>query len=157
MPCEDCLLHTHGKRELTNLRENVRRLSDELRRKDALLSSYIETAAAQAKKIGILNYAINTSTDTFLWDPICPRPSSCSTPNPEGNWMEVIARGGGKGMTTDILQSSLYLLNRYTALTEAPDHTGDDGRACMVPDSASTGTSRLHAPTNNLSSCWSQQ
>ncbi|KAL7382659.1 hypothetical protein ABVT39_025993 [Epinephelus coioides] len=84
---------TSQERVLTNLRKDVRRLSEELRRKDVLLSSYIETAAAQNKKIGVLNSTINSSTvDTLLWDPLQPRSSSCSTPNPESNWSEMIAR-----------------------------------------------------------------
>ncbi|KAL7402788.1 hypothetical protein ABVT39_020019 [Epinephelus coioides] len=77
-----------------------------------------------------------------------PRPSSCSTPNLEGNWAEVIVRGGGKVRITDIPPPLLHLSNRYTALTEAPDQPGEDGRACVVPDCASTGASpnSMHQP-----------
>ncbi|KAL7382429.1 hypothetical protein ABVT39_022101 [Epinephelus coioides] len=133
---------TRPEKVITNLRDDVRRLSEELQRKDVLLSSYIDTAAAQNKKIAVLNSVINTSTaDTFLWDPLQTRPSSCSTPNPEGNWTEVIVRGGGKARITDIPPPLLHLSNRYTALTEAPDHPGEDGRACVVPDCVSNGAS----------------
>ncbi|KAL7381194.1 hypothetical protein ABVT39_001860 [Epinephelus coioides] len=151
MPCEDCL-HTHRERVLTNLSKDVRRLSEELRRKDVLLSSYIETAAAQNKKIGVLNSTINSinssTADTLLWDPLQPRSSSCSTPNPESNWSEVIGKGEGKVLITDFPPPPLYLSNRYTALTEAPDHPGEDGRAFVVPDRASTGASPdpMHQP-----------
>ncbi|KAG7237703.1 hypothetical protein INR49_031988 [Caranx melampygus] len=151
MPCEDCLLPTHSKREVTNLREDIWRLSEELRKKDALLSSYIETATTQAKKISALNSVVtNSSTsDTLLWDPINSHPSSCPTTNPEGNWTEVMVKGAGKGRKPAISPPLLHLSNHYTALSDGePDHPGDNDRSDVAPDRTFTGLSPdpMHHP-----------
>lgn len=74
MPCKDRLLLTHTNRDVTNLKEDICGLSAEM------LSSYINTAAAQVKKSSAMSA---TLSDPMLWDPIRSRPSSCSTPNPQ--------------------------------------------------------------------------
>lgn len=72
MPCEDCLLLTHSKREVTNLKEDICRLSADLQKKDYLLSSYIVMAVIQGRKIHHLVYhavGFNTSSAILLLDP----------------------------------------------------------------------------------------
>lgn len=54
MPCEDCQLLQEANRSITDL-EDIRRLSEELKKKDSLLTSFTDTTSAQAKKTFVLS------------------------------------------------------------------------------------------------------
>ena len=90
LPCEDSMpLHIANK-TITNLREDIRRLSDELRRKDELLSNFMDVVTKQCVKLSSLSAALQ---ETAVWDSqSCPQPS-CSTPKHEAPWTEVVIRG----------------------------------------------------------------
>ena len=119
-------------KKISDLKEDIRRLSDALQNKDSLLSSYASRvpllssfmAAEHSKKLASQSAALQ---DTVLWDPLtCPRPS-CSTPNPEQTWAEVVVRGRRKDLDKSDSPPRLSLSNRYTALTDDnPVHPVDD-------------------------------
>ncbi|KAL7403184.1 hypothetical protein ABVT39_025977 [Epinephelus coioides] len=76
---EDKILLKKANKKISDLKDDIRRLSHELRKKDSLLSSYMDVAASQSIKLASLSVALQ---DTVAWDPsICPQPPSCSTPN----------------------------------------------------------------------------
>ncbi|CAL8387984.1 unnamed protein product [Boreogadus saida] len=91
MPNEDDSRLTIANNKIANLKKDIRRLSDELRNKESLLASVMDLAADQHKQIASLSAAFQ---DTVVWDPLtstCHRPSSCSTPNRQPSWTEVLA------------------------------------------------------------------
>ena len=49
-PCEDSILLTRANKKIADLKEDIRRLSDELLRKDSLLSSFMDVAHGQSKQ-----------------------------------------------------------------------------------------------------------
>ena len=111
-------------KKISDLREDIQRLSDELQKKDSLLSSYASRlpllssfmVAEEAKKLA----SPSASTqDTLLWDPsACPRPS-CSTPVPGTAWTEVVVRGRKKRGPDGLASSRrLPLSNRYAPLAD---------------------------------------
>ncbi|CAL8406558.1 unnamed protein product [Arctogadus glacialis] len=93
-------------KKINYLKEDIRRLSDELRRKEtqlssfseelqrqeAMLSNYTDLAMEQSKQISTLSAAIQ---NTILWDSTCPRPAASSTPSPL--WTEADVPGGQLG------------------------------------------------------------
>ncbi|CAL8295906.1 unnamed protein product [Merluccius merluccius] len=113
-----------------DLEDDIRRLSNELRKKDSLLSSYFDVAASQSVKLASLSTALQ---DTVGWHPsICPQPSACSTPNHESSWSEVVIRGrkrGSKGAPR------LSFSNRYAALSADNNsvHPADVPAAAVLP------------------------
>ncbi|CAL8378187.1 unnamed protein product [Boreogadus saida] len=115
MPNEDDPRLTIANNKIANLKKDIRRLSDELRNKESLLASVMDLAADQSKQIASLSAAFQ---DTVVWDPLtstCHRPSSCSTPNRQPSWTEVVVRGcksGPDGAPTP----PLVLSNQYAAL-----------------------------------------
>uniref|UniRef100_A0AAQ5WZ13 SGNH hydrolase-type esterase domain-containing protein n=1 Tax=Amphiprion ocellaris TaxID=80972 RepID=A0AAQ5WZ13_AMPOC len=107
--------------KIADLLEDVRRLSAELRDKDALLARYMEVAHEQSMRIASLSVAFQ---DTAPWDPSCPRPSSCSTPNRQRSWTEVVIRGRQKTPVRAV-SPPLSLSNRFMALSPTTLIIGD--------------------------------
>uniref|UniRef100_A0A8C7ZHE4 SGNH hydrolase-type esterase domain-containing protein n=1 Tax=Oryzias sinensis TaxID=183150 RepID=A0A8C7ZHE4_9TELE len=77
---------TNPDTQITNLKKDIQKLSDELRSKNDLLNSLLDLAHQQSMHIASLKAAVE---DTVHWDPdTSPRPSSSSTPKPL--WSEVV-------------------------------------------------------------------
>ncbi|XP_054864080.1 uncharacterized protein LOC129348233 [Amphiprion ocellaris] len=112
-PGEDPQLRMANEK-IANLLEDVRRLSAELRDKDALLARTMEVTHEQSMRIASLSAAFQ---DTAPWDPSCPRPSSCSTPNRQRSWTEVVIRGRQKTPVRAV-SPPLSLSNRFMALSQ---------------------------------------
>ncbi|KAF3856825.1 hypothetical protein F7725_017548 [Dissostichus mawsoni] len=107
--------------QITDLKKDIRRLSDELKEKDSLVSSLMEVASVHA-----------TIHDTVLWDPsTCPRPSDSSTPGHQQSWSEVVRRSLLNGETSP---PRLRLQNRFTTLSDDPVHPADAPVALTRPD-----------------------
>ncbi|KAF3845871.1 hypothetical protein F7725_002949 [Dissostichus mawsoni] len=112
---EDDVLLQRANKQITDLKEDIRRLSDELKEKDSLVSSLMEVASVQSKQLASFSATIH---DTVLWDPsTCPRPSDCSTPGHQQSWSEVVRRSFLNGVTSP---PRLGLRNRFTALSDNP-------------------------------------
>ncbi|CAL8248525.1 unnamed protein product [Merluccius merluccius] len=133
-PGNDLLLNKANK-TITNLRDENRRLSDELKEKTALLSACIDVAHDQSLRISSLSAALQ---DTLHWDPsTCPRPSLCSTPR-----TKVVCGGkrvsvGGKEASVGVLPPlRLKLSNRYETLSD-PGATADTGPSSLQDDDVS--------------------
>ena len=91
--------------------------SDDIRKKETLLSSFTELAAEQSKNISCLSAVIH---DTVLWDGDNPRPGTSSTPNPQ--WSDVVVRGQKKQPGRhSCLPFRLNLKNRYSTLSDVND------------------------------------
>ena len=74
-PVEDCVLLKKANKKITDLKEDIRRLSGKFKKKDSLLTSFMDVDTGQSKRIATLNTDIQ---DTVLWDlSTCPRPDSC--------------------------------------------------------------------------------
>ncbi|KAE8299536.1 Inactive dipeptidyl peptidase 10 Dipeptidyl peptidase IV-related protein 3 [Larimichthys crocea] len=107
------VLLRNANKTITNLREDNRRLSDELKNKTSLLSTCVEVAHEQSLRISSLTAALQ---DTWHLDPTtCPRPSLCSTPVRPPPWTEV-ACGRGKPVAASLPSRCLELSNRYDPL-----------------------------------------
>uniref|UniRef100_A0A667WYL5 SGNH hydrolase-type esterase domain-containing protein n=1 Tax=Myripristis murdjan TaxID=586833 RepID=A0A667WYL5_9TELE len=131
IPCENC---QKAERSITHLKEDIRRLSDELWKKDSLLSDCIDTAAAQSKVISTMNSAF---ADTIHWDPASSpcltRPSSCSTPSSQAPWSGVV-RKGLSGRSRIASPPSLNLSNRFSTLQpDVSAHPADVPAVDAVP------------------------
>ncbi|KAI4811408.1 hypothetical protein KUCAC02_014318 [Chaenocephalus aceratus] len=93
---EDDVLLQRANKQITDLKEDIRRLSDKLKEKESLVSSLMEVASVQSKQLASF---IATIHDTVLWDPSsCPRPSDCSTPGHQQSWSEVVRRSFLNGL-----------------------------------------------------------
>lgn len=66
MPGEVDPLLKKANKQIADLKEDIRRLSDELQKKNSLSSSYMDLASEQSKQISSLGLA---AQDTALWDP----------------------------------------------------------------------------------------
>lgn len=102
---------------INSLRLNNQRLSKELKGKEKLLQHFMEVAYKQSQQISTMNLALN---DTIIWDPLtCPRPSSCSTPNPtnQSSWVDVIARGNQRSHSESAAPGPV-LSNRFALLMD---------------------------------------
>ncbi|KAF1388571.1 hypothetical protein PFLUV_G00091680 [Perca fluviatilis] len=111
---EGSALLIKANKQIANLKEDILRLSEELRRKDSLLSSYVDLACGQSRKLASLD---STLQDTVTWDPAaCQRPSSCSTPLHGSSWIDVVVRSRKRGSDGTVSPSLLSLSNRYAAL-----------------------------------------
>uniref|UniRef100_A0AAQ5ZE09 SGNH hydrolase-type esterase domain-containing protein n=1 Tax=Amphiprion ocellaris TaxID=80972 RepID=A0AAQ5ZE09_AMPOC len=119
-PGEDPQLRIANEK-IADLLEDVRRLSAELRDKDALLARTMEVTHEQSMRIASLSAAFQ---DTAPWDPSCPRPSSCSTPNRQRSWTEVVIRGRQK-TPVKAVSPPLSLSNRFMALSPTTLIIGD--------------------------------
>lgn len=122
---------------LRKANKKIADLKEELQKKDSLLSSFMEVASGQAKRIASLTAEVVSGKakgiasrtaaiqDTALWDPsTCPRPSSCSTPNHRSSWAEVVVhgrRGDSEAKATSpppLCLSNLLLLQRRPVLLQ---------------------------------------
>ena len=99
---------------ITDLKEDIRRLSDELKKKDTLLTSYMDAAAGQSSRLATLGATLTALQDTVPWDSSSLPQPSCSTPNGDRLWSTVVC--GGRKRDTDAA-SRLSLSNRYGALS----------------------------------------
>ncbi|KAF3834538.1 hypothetical protein F7725_027096 [Dissostichus mawsoni] len=132
MPSEhpgDYVLLQRANTQITDLKKDIRRLSDELKEKDSLVSSLMEVASVQSKQLVSFSATIH---DTVLWDPsTCPRPSDSSTPGHQQSWSEVVRRSLLNGETSP---PRLRLQNRFTTLSDDPVHPADAPAALTRPD-----------------------
>ena len=53
--CPNIALISKANKHIGCLKEDIQRISEELRKKEAMLSNYIKTATAQANHISVLN------------------------------------------------------------------------------------------------------
>ncbi|CAK6969930.1 uncharacterized protein LOC115592365, partial [Scomber scombrus] len=112
MPDVDRELLQQAYKNISDLKEDIRRLSDELQTKESLLSNYMDVASVQSKEITSLSTIL---WDTVAWDPAAgPQLSSCSTPK-QPPWTEVAVRGRKRDLTAS--PPCLNLSNRFTALS----------------------------------------
>ena len=156
---DDPILLQNAFKKIAYLKEDIRRLSDELRRKEtqlssfseelqskeAVLSNYTDLAAEQSKQISTLSAVIQ---DTILWDSTCPRPAASSTPSPL--WTEVFRnRKRLHGRCSS--PPRLNLNNRYSILSEVGSQTGTPeaalGPTLHADSSTSAASSRQTATT----------
>ncbi|CAL8348440.1 unnamed protein product [Boreogadus saida] len=121
---EDSILLQNAQNKIAYLTDDISRLSAELRKKEAILSSFSEKlwekelllssftdlATDQSKQISTLSAALQ---DTVLWDPSGIRAPVSSTPGPQP-WTEVIVRDQRRH--TRAVIPALPLGNRYEAL-----------------------------------------
>ncbi|CAL8348428.1 unnamed protein product [Boreogadus saida] len=121
---EDSILLQNAQNKIAYLTDDISRLSAELRKKEAILSSFSEKlrekelllssftdlATDQSKQISTLSAALQ---DTVLWDPSGIRAPVSSTPGPQP-WTEVIVRD--RRRHTRAVIPALPLGNRYEAL-----------------------------------------
>lgn len=127
----NCMLVQKANKKITDLKEDIRRLSEELQKKDSLLSSSQSVDAEQTMRIAHLNASLQ---DTVLWDLNADsRPAvSSSTPAHRSSWSEVVSRRPKRTSPPP-----LSLSNRYEALSEAdPVRPADDVAPPPVPDPA---------------------
>lgn len=147
-PRETSMLLHKALKKITHLKEDIKRLSDELRRKEAMLSSCTDLAVGQSKQISSLNSALQ---DTVYWDSIHPRQSACSTPK---LWTEVVDRGRKRRPGKCSSPPCLNLANRYSVLADDSSCvTGKKEPKLTLqqtdPGDDKTSTSQLEAPTGN--------
>ncbi|CAG5867197.1 unnamed protein product [Menidia menidia] len=150
-PCEDC---RKAERYITHLKADIRRHSDDLRKKESLLTDFIDTAATQSKIISTMDSAM---ADTILWDPpsLCHRPSSCSTPSSQASW----TAGKRKGtlltskQTSDV--SRTICGKKESLLTDFIDNAATQSKIISTMDSAMADTILWDPPSlcHRPSSC----
>lgn len=118
-------------KKIADLKEDIRRLSDKLGKKDSLLSSFMEVASSQFKRIASLTTTLH---DTIPWDPAAgSRPSSCSTPSCQSLWAEVVVCGRKRALDGSNSPPQLSLSNHYATLCQrhpGPPGSGCSGTAC---------------------------
>ena len=83
---EDSLLLNQAAKKMIYLKDEIQKLTDELRHKEALLSDFMDVAAGQSKRLA--SFAA-TLQDMVHCDPC--RPQSCFTP--QSPWSVVRIRG----------------------------------------------------------------
>ncbi|XP_030290867.1 uncharacterized protein LOC115592365 [Sparus aurata] len=154
-PCEGYTVLQKANKKIADLKEDIRRLSNELKKKDSLLSSFMEVASEQSKQITSLNTTIQ---DTVKWDPVANlRLSSCSTPNHQESWAEVVVRGRTSREVRSASPPHLDLSNRYTVLSDdATAHPGDPAvapaaptRLVLDPSPSTTSADTVTSPREN--------
>eukprot|EP00064_Thunnus_orientalis_P012486 superscaffoldBa00001922_g12521 len=133
LPCEDSVLLQEANKKIANLKETIQWLSDELQKKESLLSSFMDVATGQSKWITDLSAAIQ---DTVLWDPsTCPWLFSCFMPNHRSYWAEVVTDGCKRHSDRAALPPRLSLSNHYTILLDNTlVHPADVPVALTSPD-----------------------
>ncbi|AWP21925.1 putative allantoinase-like [Scophthalmus maximus] len=152
--CDDSELLRKANKDISDLKEDIRRFSDELQTKDSLLSIFstrlpvltsFEVAEHSKKQPN------STLQDTFTWDPsACHRPS-CSTPNHGSSRTEVVTRGHRTGSDGSVSTPCVSLSNRYTALADSnPVHpanpTAPPPLIDQYPSAVSTGPAAPSQP-----------
>lgn len=109
-------------RIIANLREDIRRLTQELRTKSELLTRTQDVAQEQSQQISSLKAALQ---DAVAWDPTSssPQPSS-SMPRREPLWSEVVVRSKKRASHSVGLSPHLTVSSRFEPLlsqVEGPD------------------------------------
>ena len=123
--------HSHQE-ALTRLREDVRRLREELRTKERLISAL--TAEIRIQSDG--PHPADTPQNTVVWEGSAAcRPSSSSTPL----WTEVVVRGGRRSGCGSPPEPVLNLANRFSIFAEQEQEVADPVAATPTPP-GSAGT-----------------
>ncbi|XP_029938415.1 uncharacterized protein LOC115381268 [Salarias fasciatus] len=137
-------------RIVSDLREDIRRLSEELREKDDLL----EQARTLAEGQSMIITSFMTTTAPAPWAP------SCSTPDHQRSWAEVVVRGHKPKSTAAL--PPLPLSNRFHALAQYDSPAGGEGprpaAAAAAPASSGGSAARRHdtpeaTPPNTAKHC----
>ena len=123
MPGVNSALLQHAYKKISDLKDGIRRLSDELQKKESLQSNFMDVASVQSKEIASLSAILR---DTVAWDPATgPQLSSCSTPK-QLPWTEVLVRGRKRDPDGSASLPGLNLSNRFASLSaDHPAHPGD--------------------------------
>ncbi|KAF3851586.1 hypothetical protein F7725_013358 [Dissostichus mawsoni] len=106
--------------QITDLKKDIRRLSDELKEKDSLVSSLMEVASVQSKQL-VSSVGSFHLSDSFRLLDTCHQQS----------WSEVVRRSLLNGETSP---PRLRLQNRFTTLSDDPVHPADAPAALTRPD-----------------------
>ena len=94
-PCEDCTVLNKANKKIADLKEDIRRLSDEQKKKDSLLSRFMEVASEQCKQITSFN-----ATFDFL-------PAQLLTIRNHGlRWWSVVGTVGRPGLPRQLTWTS---------------------------------------------------
>ena len=111
----------------------------------------MEVASEQSKQITSLNTTIQ---DTVKWDPVTNlQLSSCSTPNHQESWAEVVVRGRNSRAVRFPSPPHLDLSNRYTVLfDDATAHPGDPAVAPAAPTHLVLDPSPSTTPADTVTS-----
>ncbi|KAI4802865.1 hypothetical protein KUCAC02_006436 [Chaenocephalus aceratus] len=136
---EDDVLLQRANKQITDLKEDIRRLSDKLKEKESLVSGLMEVASVQSKQLASFSA---TTHDTVLWDPsTCPRPSDCSTPGHQQSWSEVVRKSFLNGVTSP---PRLGLRNRFAALWSGPEGSFSRSNPFVQPEDTPTSAQPAH-------------
>lgn len=117
MSPEEETFRRKANKTIANLKEDIKKLSEQLRLKDDLLTQAMEVACQQSQQLSVTA----ALQDTAVWDPLSSlRPSSYSTPN-NGNrssWVDVVVRGKRKSAEDTALAPTGSVHNRFAALAD---------------------------------------
>ncbi|XP_073328899.1 uncharacterized protein [Pagrus major] len=148
-------------KQITDLKEDIRRLSEELQDKQTMLTSCLDLAHEQSMHIASLKAALQ---DTVPWDTsTCPRPFTSSTPSLQSSRAEIVIRDR-KRIQDGTASPRLSLSNRFEALADNPDLRPvpggpaacspapvDDAEPSSPPAPAGARCRRASAPGHRLS------
>ena len=138
----------NANKEIADLKEDIRRLSEDLKTKDALLTACMDVAHNQSLRISSFSAAFQ---DTALWDPTASQHlSSCLTPVIKPPWIEV-DREQKRALSRTPSPPALSLSKCYIALSESELVVADVDRKArpaskptgQPPSQKRTATSRL--------------
>lgn len=104
-------------KRITDLLNDIERLSEELKRKDCLLEKALDVGFKQSQQISSFAMA---PQDTVVWDPVtCPQPS-CSTPVSRSTWADVVILGEKRRRSPGGISAApcVSLSNRFSVLAE---------------------------------------
>ncbi|CAL8269641.1 unnamed protein product [Arctogadus glacialis] len=113
------MLLKKANKKIADLLEDIRRLSDELRKKETLLTGFVEVASSQSRRLASMSDA---TQDTILWDPsVDPRRAACSTPcfPSEATWTEVGVRKRKERTINGDSPPRLSVSNRFELLADS--------------------------------------
>ena len=119
-------------KKIADLKEDILRLSEELRSKEALLARSIEVAHEQSLQL--------TSFSVALCDK-----DSCSTPNGHKSWAEILRRGKQRSRAT-AASPPLSLSNRFITLLQVEDDVDSDEGQSSDPGSAMAASAHHPLP-----------
>lgn len=134
-PGKDQRLATANKM-IANLKNNIHKLSSELRFKSEMLTSALDVAHEQSLQIASLKVAVQ---DTVHWEPVtCSRLSSSSKPSGDLLWTDAVVRSRSKASRKSASPSNLNTSNHFEALsylgeTLIPDSSPNKGNTGGTP------------------------
>lgn len=140
--CESIELQD-ANRKITDLQEEIRRLSDELLVKKSLLANIMDVATGQSKRIASLSAALQ---DTVLWDPSTDPRQAASTPYNDEAWTEV--KRGRAWPRSANSPPRMRLSNRFEPLA---DHGQDQAHSSTVQDESVDRRLHLRVPADDSS------